>query len=130
RKAACIGVSLGALVLPVVLMWDRIAEPWAIFFSALVMLSLASVLITVRSMPWQGRSLGLRDMTVVPSAFAVTTAAICCFPLSHGPTLRNLWEWLIVVPRKTYGLYWAWPANVHVSALIWALAGLVLAWYA
>ena len=130
RRAACIGVSLGALALPVVLMWDRMAEPWAIFFAALVMISLASVLVTVRGMPWQGPSLGMRDMTVVTLAFAVTAAAICCFPLSHGTTLRNLWEWLIVVPRKTYGLYWALPANVHVSALIWALAGLVLAWYA
>jgi hypothetical protein len=130
RRAACIGVSLGALALPVVLMWDRMAEPWAIFFAALVMISLASVLVTVRGMPWQGPGLGMRDMTVVTLAFAVTAAAICCFPLSHGTTLRNLWEWLIVVPRKTYGLYWALPANVHVSALIWALAGLVLAWYA
>ena len=47
RKAACIAVSLGALALPAVLMWDRRADPWAIFFAALVVLSLASVLLTV-----------------------------------------------------------------------------------
>ncbi len=129
RRAACIGVSLGALVLPVVLMWDRMSDPWAIFFAALVMLSLSSVLVTVWGMPWQPRGLGLRDMAVVTGTFAATAAAICCFPLAHGTTLRNLWEWLIVVPRKTYGLYWALPANVHAYALIWALAGLTLAWF-
>jgi hypothetical protein len=130
RRGGCIAVSLGAMALPAVLMWDRRAEPWAIFFAALVVLSLASVLVTVWGMAWLESSLRLRDMVVLTGAFAVTAAAICCFPLSHGTTLRNLWEWLIVVPRKTYGPYWALPANVHASALVWALAGLIFAWYA
>ena len=29
RNAACIAVSLGALALPAVLMWDRLTETWA-----------------------------------------------------------------------------------------------------
>ena len=45
-------------------------------------------------MTWPRSGLGLRDMTAVTGAFAVTAAAICCFPLSRGTTLRNLWEWL------------------------------------
>ena len=130
RRAACIAVSVGALALPVVLMWDRLSDPWAIFFASLVMLSLASALVTVWAMPWHSHGLSLRDMAVVTCAFAATAAAICCFPLAHGTTLRNLWEGLVVVPRKTYGVYWALPANVHAYALIWAAAGLTLAWYA
>ncbi len=129
RNAACIAVSLGALALPAVLMWDRRADPWVIFFAALVVISLSSVLLTVRDMTWPRSGLGPHDMMVMTGTFAVTAAAICCFPLSRGTTLGSLWEWLIVVPRKTYGLHWALPANVHAYALIWALAGLTLAWY-
>jgi len=95
-----------------------------------VVLSLASVLLTVWGMPWQTGCLGLRDAAVVTGAFATTVGAICYFPLAHGSTLHNLLEWLIVVPRRTYGLHWALPANIHSSALVWAAVGLILAWYA
>ena len=55
RTAARIAVSVGALALPIVLMWDRRAEAWAVSYCALVVLSLASVLLTVRDMPVEGR---------------------------------------------------------------------------
>ena len=126
RSAVCTAAALGALALPVMLMWDRRTEIWAVSFCLLVILSLASSLLTVRGMPWKsGR--GLHDATVAAGAFAATVAAICSFPLSHGSTLHNLFESLIVMPRKNYGQSWAVPANIHFTALLWAVLGLVLA---
>jgi hypothetical protein len=51
RNAARLTVSLGALALPAVLMWDRLTESWAVFYCILVVLSVASVLLTVRTRP-------------------------------------------------------------------------------
>lgn len=128
RRAACVAVTLGALALPAVLMWERLAEPWAMSFCALVTLSLASALLTVRDLPWNSGP-GLRDTAVMAGAFVGIAGAICCFPLVHGSTLHNMFEWLIVVPRRSYGQSWALPANIHYAALVWAVGGLIFAWY-
>ena len=128
RDAACLAVTLGALALPVVLMWDLLTESWAMSYCALMVLSLASVLLTVWVIPLKSRC-GVRDAAVVAAAFAGTAAAICCFPLAHGSTFHNLFEWLIVVPRRNYGQCGHMPAHMHSGALIWAVTGLILAWY-
>jgi hypothetical protein len=128
RRAGCIAASLGALALPAVLMWGRLPETWAISYVALVVLSLASTLLTVRGMPWKS-VLGLRDAALAAGAFVGTAAIICCFPLAHGSTLHGLFEWLIVIPQREYTLSWSLPANIHLTALAWAAAGLLFAWY-
>ena len=81
------------------LMWDRRVEAWALSYCVLVILSVASALLTVWGVPWKG-GLGLGDAAVVAGVFAGTAAAICCFPLAHGSTVHNLFEWLIVMPRR------------------------------
>jgi hypothetical protein len=129
RRAACLAVSVAALALPAVLMWDRRADTWAVFFCILVILSLAAALITVWNIPVQPGALTLRDVAVVAGTFAATTGAIFCFALAHGSTLYNLFEWLVVIPRRTYGRSWFLPANIHPVALAWAVAGLIFAWY-
>ncbi len=127
RNAACIAVSLGALALPAVLMWDRRAEPWVMSYCALIVFSLASTLLTVLGLPWKS-SYGVRDVVVVAGVFAGTAAAICCFPLTQGSTLKNLFQWLIVMPYR-WSQSWSLPPNIHSGALIWAAVGVVLAWY-
>jgi hypothetical protein len=126
RCVACICVSLGALALPAVLMWDRLAEAWAVSYCALVSLSLASVMLTVWATPWKsGRS--LHDTVLLVGVFAGTAAIICCFALTHGSTLHKLFEWLIVLPRREYGHSWSLPANIHYAAPVWAVVGLIFA---
>jgi hypothetical protein len=128
RRAACVAVSLGALALPAVLMWDRFAEPWALSYCALVVLSLASVLVTVWRMPWT-RGRGLHDLGLVAGVFAATATAICCFALAHGSTLRNLFVWLFVMSRR-WSQSWSLPVHLRSAALGWAVLGLMFAWYA
>ena len=127
RNAACIAVSLGALALPAVLMWDRHTELWAISYCALIFFSLASTLLTVLGLPWKS-SHGLRDAVVVAGAFAATAAAICCFPLIQGSTLKSLFQWLIVMPYR-WSQAWSLAPNIHFMALIWAAVGVVSAWF-
>jgi hypothetical protein len=92
-------------------------------------LSLASVLLTVRDIPPKSGLRGVRDAAVLATAFAGTAAVISCFALASGSTLHNLFEWLIVLPRREYGQSWAYPAHIHLAALAWAAIGLILAWY-
>jgi hypothetical protein len=129
RRAGRIGVSLGALALPPVLMWNRLGEAWVVYYCALVILSIAAVLLTVRDTPAKSGLRGVRDAAVVVGVFAATAAAISCFALARGSTLGNLFEWLIVLPRKEYGQSWSYPAHIHPASLAWAVIGLVLAWY-
>lgn len=128
RSLACVCVSLAALALPAVLIWDRRAEPWAVSYAILVVLSLAAVLFTVRHLRWT-TDLGPRDAALGAGAFVVTAAAICSFPLLHGSTLHSLFEWLIVIPRREYSHAWALPAHIHSIALVWAGLGLFTAWF-
>ena len=128
RNAARLTVTLGALALPVVLMWDRLTETWAVFYCVLVVLSLASVLLTIRDTPPDNGLRGVRDAAVVAGAFVATAAAISCFALARGSTLHNLFQWLIVLPRRESGQSWSYPANIHPEALAWAAIGLVVAW--
>jgi hypothetical protein len=127
RNLACIAVSLGALALPAVLMWDRRTELWAISYCALIVFSLASTLLTVLGLPWKS-SYGLRNAAVVAGAFAGTAAAICCFPLTRGSTLKSLFQWLVVMPYQ-WSRSWSLSPNIHFVALIWAAVGIVFAWY-
>jgi hypothetical protein len=129
RRVACVCVSLAALPLPAVLMWDRRTDTWAVLYAVLVMLSVGAVLLTVSRIPWKS-SLGPRDAAVAAASFAATTGAICCFPLFHGSTLYGLFEWLIIIPQREYGQSWALPANIHPIAIAWACLGLCTAWYA
>jgi hypothetical protein len=129
RTLSAIAVSLGALSLPTALMWNRRAEVWVIFYCALVAISLASVLLTMWRVPFTGAGLRVRDATLLAGSFAATVAAICWFPLAHGSTLHNLLQWLIVIPRRTYAKFFPVAANIHFSALVWAVVGLILAWY-
>jgi hypothetical protein len=99
-------------------------------YCALVVLSLASVLLTVRDTPPKSGLRVVRDAALVGSAFAATATAIACFALARGSTLHKLFEWLIVLPRREYGQSWSYPAHIHASALAWAAVGLILAWYA
>ena len=128
RNAARVAVSLGALALPAVLMWDRLAETWAVSYCVLVVLSVASVLLTVRDTPPEHGLRGVRDAAVVAGAFVATAAAISCFALARGSTLYNLFQWLIVLPRKEAGQSWSYPPNIHSEALAWAAIGLIFAW--
>ena len=127
RNAACIAVSFGALALPAVLMWDRRTELWAIAYCALIVFSLGSTLLTVLGLPGKS-SYGLRDAAVAAGAFAGTAAAICCFPLTQGSTLKGLFQWLVVMPYR-WSREWSLAPNIHSWALIWAAAGVVFAWY-
>jgi hypothetical protein len=128
RTAVRVAVSIGALALPVILMWDRRTESWAFSFCVLVVLSLASVLLTVRDTPPKGGLRGVRDAAILAAAFAAATAVISCFALVTGSTLGNLIEWLILLPRREYGRSWSFPAHIHAAALAWAAAGFILAW--
>ena len=128
RNAACIAVSLGALALPAVLMWDRRTELWAISFCALIVFSLASTLLTVLGLPSKS-SYGLRDAALVAGTFLGTAAAICCFPLTQGSTLKSLFQWLVVMPYR-WSQSWSLSPNIHPGALVWAAAGIAFAWYA
>jgi hypothetical protein len=128
RNAARIAVSLGALALPAVLMWDRLTETWAVFYCVLVVLSVASVLLTVRDTAPENGLRGVRDAAVVTGAFVATAAAISCFALARGSTLHSLFQWLIVLPRRESSQSWSYPANIHPEALAWAAIGLILAW--
>ncbi len=127
RNAACVAVSFGALALPAVLMWDRRTELWAITYCALISFSLASTLLTVLGLPWKG-SYRPRDAAIVAGAFAGTAAAICCFPLTQGSTLKSLFQWLVVMPYQ-WSQSWSLSPNIHPGALIWAAAGVGFAWY-
>jgi hypothetical protein len=127
RSAACIAVSLGTLALPAVLMWERRGEPWVIAYFVLIMLSLASTLLTVLGMPWK-RGYGLRDAAVVAGTFGGTAAVICCFPLIQGSTLKNLFQWLVVMAHR-WSESWSLPAKIRFPALICAAFGLIFAWY-
>jgi hypothetical protein len=126
RRICSVAVTLGALALPVVLIWDRRMEGWALSFCVLVMLSLVSALLTVCGLPLKG-ALSLHAAALVAAAFAGTAAAICCFPLLRGSTVHALFEWLILIPRRDFSQHWALPVNIHPVALAWAVAGLVLA---
>ena len=126
RNAACIAVSFGALALPAVLMWDRRTELWAITYCALIVFSLASTLLTVLGLQWKS-SYGLTDAAVVAGAFAGTAAAICCFPLTQGSTLKSLFQWLVVMPYR-WSQEWSLAPNIHSWTLIWAVGGVVFAW--
>jgi hypothetical protein len=121
RSSAGVAVSLGAMALPAVLMWDRRAEAWAVSYCILVVLSLASALLTVWGIPWKG-GLALGDAAVVAGVFAGTTVAICCFPLAYGSSLHSLFEWLIVMAR-IWSQSWSRPANIQSAALVWAVVG-------
>jgi len=129
RNFACVCVSLAALPLPAVLIWNRRTDTWAVLYGVLVVLSVSAVLFTVSRTPWKS-CLGPRDAALAAAAFAATAAAICCFPLVHGSTLYALFEWLIIIPQKEYGQAWAMPANIHPIAIAWAILGLCTAWYA
>uniref|UniRef100_Q01WP8 Glycosyltransferase RgtA/B/C/D-like domain-containing protein n=1 Tax=Solibacter usitatus (strain Ellin6076) TaxID=234267 RepID=Q01WP8_SOLUE len=129
RRVACVVVSLAALPLPVVLIWDRRTSTWAVLYAVLVILSVGAVLIIVSRIPWKS-SLGPRDAVLAAASFAITTGAICCFPLAQGSTVYGLFEWLIIIPEKEYGVSWALPANIHPIAIAWACLGLCTAWYA
>jgi hypothetical protein len=128
RNAARLAVTLGALALPVALMSDRLNETWAVFYCVLVVLALASVLLTIRDTPPDNGLRGVRDAAVLAGAFVATAAAISCFALARGSTLHNLFHWLIVLPRRESGQSWSYPANIHPEALAWAAIGLVVAW--
>lgn len=129
RNFACVCVSLAALPLPAVLMWDRRTDAWTVLYAVLIMLSVSAVLLTVSRSPWKS-CLGPRDAALAAASFAATSVAICCFPLLHGSTLYGLFEWLIIIPQREYGHAWALPANIHPIAIAWACLGLCTAWYA
>jgi hypothetical protein len=127
RSLACIAVSLGTLALPLVLMWDRRTDIWVICYCALIFFSLASTLLAVLGLPWKG-SYTPRDAALVAGVFAATAAAICCFPLTQGSTLKNLFQWLIVMPYR-WSQSWSLAPNIHPWALLWAAVGVVFAWF-
>src|SRR5437763_544969 len=87
RRRACrigsVAVTLGALALPLVLMWGRRTEGWALSYCVLVTLSLAAALLTVWRLPLKGTLSG-RDALLAAVAFAGSAVAICCFPLLRG----------------------------------------------
>jgi hypothetical protein len=126
RRFCCVAVTLGALALPAVLMWDRRGQAWVLTFCILMTLSLISALLTVWGLPLTG-TLSLRDAALGAGAFVGTIAAICCLPLLRGSTVHALFEWLILMPRRAYSQLWAIPANIHPLALAWAVAGLIFA---
>jgi len=128
RTAAVFAASAGALVFPVLLIWGYREEWWAVRLCAVVVISLAAVILTISHIEWDIH-IRIRDMVVAGLSCAAAIAAICSFPLAHGSTIQGMVEWLIVKPRTIFGHVWFLPAPVDPVAPLWAVSGLIFAWY-
>ncbi len=127
RTVAVCAVSAGALVFPVLLMWGHRDERWAMNLCAVVVISLASTILTISHIEWDTQ-IRTRDVVIAGLSCAAAIAAICCFPLAHGSTIHAMVEWLIVKPRSTFGHVWFVPAPINPVAPFWAVSGLIFAW--
>jgi hypothetical protein len=129
RRAACIVVSTGAVLLPVPLMSAHLSEPWAMKYGAVEMLSLAAVILVV-SRTKIGVVLGVRHLALTGFFFSISIAVIASFFLAHGSSISAMIHAVIVRPRTSFGHSWFFPARFSNLAVPWALIGLAFAFYA
>ncbi len=126
--AACMAVSMGAIVLPVVLMSGHIREGWAMKYCAMETISIAAVILVVSRMKFD-IGLSLRHLVFAGLCFLGSVAVICSFFLAHGSSLHAMIDSLILRPRRNFGQVWFLAARFSDLAVAWSVVGLAVAYY-
>src|SRR5215510_12168472 len=127
RRAACIVVSIGAVLLPLPLMSAHLGEPWAMKYCVVEMLSLAAVIVVVTRTNI-GSVLGVRHLAFAGLFFGLSIAVIASFFLVQGSSINAMIHAVIVRPR-TFGHSWFFPARFSNLAVPWSVIGLAFAFY-
>jgi hypothetical protein len=126
-KALRIAAALGAIALPLMLMWPNLGMTWARCYLALEELSLAGIVIVVARQRFDVR-LGVRELAVFGAGFAAVSAALALFVIVHGSTLWAMTDWVFVKPRSSFGPAWYWaPPGIGTGVMVWASLGLIAA---
>ncbi len=125
--AACMAVSMGAIVLPVVLMSGHIREGWAMKYCAMETTSIAAVILVVSRMKFD-IDLSLRHLVFAGLCFLGSVAVICSFFLAHGSSLHAMIDSVILRPRN-FGQAWFTEARFGYLAVAWSVVGLAVAYY-
>ena len=125
--AACMAVSMGAIVLPVVLMSGHIRESWAMKYCAMETASIAAVILVVSRMKFD-IGLSLRHLVFAGLGFLGSVAVICSFFLAHGSSLHAMIDSVILRPRS-FGQGWFYEAPFGGLAVAWSVVGLAVAYY-
>jgi hypothetical protein len=126
--AACMAVSMGAIVLPVVLMSGHIGEGWAMKYCAVETISIAAVILVIFRMKFD-IGLSFRHLVFAGLCFLGTVAVICSFFLAHGSSLHAMIDSVILRPRSTFGQGWFLAARFTDLAVAWSVVGLAVAYY-
>jgi hypothetical protein len=126
--AACMAVSMGAIVLPVVLMSGHIREGWAMKYCAVEMISIAAVILVVSRMKYD-IGLSLRHLMLAGLCFLGSVAMICSFFLAQGSSFHAMIDSVILRPRRTFGQGWFLAARFSDLAVAWSVVGLAVAYY-
>ncbi len=125
--AACMAVSMGAIVLPIVLMSGHIRESWAMKYCAMETASIAAVILVVSRMKFDV-DLSLRHLVFAGLCFLGSVAVICSFFLAHGSSLHAMIDSVILRPRN-FGQAWFAEARFGYLAVAWSVVGLAVAYY-